>query len=333
MTTRATTVAVIVVLVVGGAAMLVAGASPLAGFAALLTGSLRGPHEIGETLLQTAALLFPALGVALAFRAGLFNIGAEGQLLLGGLAAGVIGALTAFPGWAEIPLLLLAGACAGGAWAAIAGFARARFGANEVIATLMLNVVATLLAGYLVAGPLKLPGAVSGETPPIATSAYLPVLIPQTRATLGILIAITLAGVMQVTIARTVFGYELRAVGANPEAARRAGINVAQTTFLAMTFSGAIAGIGGAAFVLGVLHRFNTSLSPGYGFIGIAVALVGGLDPLRIVAAALVFGILQSGAIAMQAEAHVPRDVVTIIEGLLIVVLAGGRYRSVLAHR
>ncbi|HEY0798011.1 MAG TPA: hypothetical protein VGD50_02620, partial [Candidatus Baltobacteraceae bacterium] len=218
------------------------------------------------------------------------------------------------------------GAIGGGLWGAIAGFLRARFGANEVIATLMLNILAVLLTTYLISGPLAAPGEASAQTATIARSAWLPILLPESRLTIALLIALALAVGLRYFFAQTVFGYELRAAGEAPEAARRAGIDLKKTALLAMTISGAIAGLGGATIVDGVLHRFNAQLSPGYGFIAIAVALVGNLDPLWIVVASFVFGILQSGALTMQALAHVPKDVVTFIEGLAIVALAARRY-------
>jgi ABC-type uncharacterized transport system permease subunit len=324
-TARDLLVALLVVFGVGSIAMLLAHASPIDGFSALFNGALGNPSEIAETLVQTTALLFPALGIALAFRAGLFNIGAEGQLVLGGLTAGILGAVIPLPGIVVIPIALIAGACVGGLWGGLAGFLRARFGANEVIATLMLNVIAALLATYLVGGPLKQPGAGASETPLLPQQAWLPAILPDTRLTISFIIAIVLAIALRYVFTRTVFGYELRAAGEAPEAARRAGIDLSRTALTAMALSGAMAGLGGATIVMGVLHRFNTGLSPGYGFVAIAVALVGNLDPLFIIIAAFAFGILQSGAIAMQAEAQVPRDVVGIIEGLVIIALAGRR--------
>jgi ABC-type uncharacterized transport system permease subunit len=318
-------VAAVVVFGVGSIAMLLAHVSPLAGFGALFSGAFGTTSEFAETLVQATALLFPALGIALAFRAGLFNIGAEGQLVLGGLAAGIAGYFVPGPLPVSLVVTLLAGAIAGGLWGGIAGALRARFGANEVIATLMLNVLAGLLAGYVVNGPLHLPGATAGETPLLAATAWLPALLPETRLTIAALLAIATAIVLRVVFTRTVFGYELRAAGEAPEAARRAGIDLGRTALLALTLSGAIAGLGGATLVTGVLHRFNTGMSPGYGFVAIAVALVGNLEPLWIVVAAFAFGILQNGSLSMQAEAGVPRDVVNVIEGLVIIALAGRR--------
>jgi simple sugar transport system permease protein len=193
----------------------------------------------------------------------------------------------------------------------------------------MLNVVAALLATYLVGGPFKSPAASGPETAPLPHAAQLPPIpfvLSDSRLTIALPIAIVLAFALRFVFDRTVFGYELRAAGDAPEAARRAGIDLRRTAFVALALSGAIAGLGGATIVMGVLHRFNTGLSPGYGFIGIAVALVGNLDPLWIVVAAFGFGMLQSGAIPMQAEAQVPRDLISVIEGLVILALAGRRF-------
>lgn len=323
-------IAIVLVFGVGSLAMLFAHVSPAVGFGALFDGAFGTPGEFAETLVQTTNLLFPALGIAVAFRAGLFNIGAEGQLVLGGFAAGWLGSALPLPPWLALPVVLLAGALAGGVWGAIPGFLRARFGANEVIATLMLNVVATLLATYLVGGPLAQAAGGAQETAPLPHAARLPDLVADSRLTWAFVIALVLAFVLRWALTRTVFGYELRAAGDAPEAAKRAGIDLGRTAFVAMALSGAIAGLGGATIVSGVLHRFNTGLSPGYGFIAIAVALVGNLDPLWIIVASLAFGMLQSGGIAMQAEAGVPREVVNLVIGLVIIALAG---RRVVAQR
>jgi simple sugar transport system permease protein len=307
-------------------AMLVAGVSPADGFEALFIGALGGRNQIAETLVQTTALLFPALGITLAFRAGLFNIGAEGQLVVGGLAAGAIGAHFIAPTPLAIFVLLAAGFIGGGIWGGIAGWLRAQFNANEIISTLMLNFVALALASYLVSGPLKSPAATGAETAPLPAASYLPILIPDTRLSIALLVAIAAAFVLRFVFNRTVFGYDLRAAGEAPEAARRNGVNMPRMTWLALSLSGAIAGLGGATIVTGVLHRFNTQLSPGYGYTAIAVALVGDLNPLWVCVAALGFGILEAGGLAMQALADVPKDAIHVIEGLIILVLAARRY-------
>ena len=318
--------AVALIVVLMSLAMIAAGTSPVDGFTALIVGALGGRNQIGETLVATTALLFPALGICLAFRAGLFNIGAEGQLLIGALCAGALGAVLSVPGPIGITLMLIAGALGGGAWGGIAGWMKARFGANEIIATLMLNFVAAYLALELVSGPLRGPLAAGAETAWLDPKYWLPPLLPGTRLSIALLLAVALALILQWIFSRTVFGYDLRASGEAPEAARRSGINLARLTWLALTLSGAIAGLGGATIVTGELHRFNTQLSPGYGFTAIAVALVGDLQPLWICVAAFGFGILEAGGLAMQASAQVPKDAIHVIEGLIIFVLAARRY-------
>jgi len=318
--------AILLVLVLMSLAMIVAGTSPLEGFSALLYGALGGRNQIGETLVTTSALLFPALGIALAFRGGLFNIGAEGQLLIGALFAGAVGAQLHVAGPLGIVLLLCLGALGGGLWGAIAGWMKARFGANEIIATLMLNFVAAYFALDLVSGPLKGPLATGAETAWLDPMYWLPTLLPHTRLSIGILVAIAIAVSLHWVFTRTVFGYDLRATGEAPEAARRSGVNIRRLTWVTLALSGAISGIGGATIVTGELHRFNTQLSPGYGFTAIAVALVGDLQPLWICIAAFGFGILEAGGLAMQASAQVPKDAIHVIEGLIILVLAARRY-------
>ena len=317
---------VALILVLMSLAMLIAGTSPIDGFTALIVGALGGRSQIGETLVATSALLFPALGIALAFRGGLFNIGAEGQLLVGALCAGALGAVLAVPAPIGMLVMLAAGALGGAAWGGLAGWMKARFGANEIIATLMLNFVAAAFALELVSGPLKGPLAAGAETAWLDPKYWLPTLLPGTRLSIALVLAAVLAVFLQWVFTRTVFGYDLRASGEAPEAARRSGINIAKLTWLALTLSGAIAGLGGATIVTGELHRFNTQLSPGYGFTAIAVALVGDLQPLWICLAAFGFGILESGGLAMQASAQVPKDAIHVIEGLIIFVLAARRY-------
>ncbi|HEV3152384.1 MAG TPA: ABC transporter permease [Candidatus Baltobacteraceae bacterium] len=318
--------AILLAFALAAVAMLIAGVSPLDGFSALFLGSLGGRSQLAETLVQTTALLFPALGVCVAFRAGLFNIGAEGQLLIGGLAAGALGAHLNVPAPLAAIALFAAGIAGGGLWGALAGWLRAKFSASEIISTLMLNFIAFSVASYLVSGPLKASAASGAQTAPLAPGAWLPILVPGTRLSVALLVALACAVALLWTLNRTVFGYELRASGEAPEAARRNGVNMARMTVLALTLSGAIAGAGGAAIVGGVLHRFNTQLSPGYGYTAIAVALVGDLHPLWICAAAFGFGILESGGLAMQALADVPKDAIHVIEGLIVLVLAARRY-------
>ncbi len=318
--------AIVIIVVLMSVAMIVAGTNPIDGFSALILGSLGGRSQIGETLVTTSALLFPSLGIALAFRAGLFNIGAEGQLLIGALLAGAFGGAVVMPPFLAIVIMLVLGAIGGGIWGAIAGWMKAKLRANEIISTLMLNFVAQYVTLWLVTQWLMGPAAIGAETAWLPDTYWLPTLIPHTRLSIGILIAIAIAVLLRFLFARTVFGYELRVAGEAPEAARRNGINLPRLTWLSLTLSGAIAGVGGATIVAGELHRFNTQLSPGYGYVAIAVALVGDLDPLKVCVASFFFGILEAGGLAMQASAQVPKDTIHVIEGIIILVLAARRY-------
>jgi general nucleoside transport system permease protein len=302
-------------------------ASPLRALEALFQGAFGSEQGVAETLVQTTALLFAGLGVAIAFRAGLFNIGAEGQLTIGGLCTALAGASLHLPAALEIPLCLLAGAAGGAIWGGIAGFLRARFGASEVITTIMLNYVAFLGAGYLVSGPLR-GDANAPETAPIATTAMLSPLIANTRLTVALPLALALAFALAWWLRRSVAGYELRAVGSAERAARYAGVDAKRVIIQAMSMSGALAGLAGATQVLGLLHRFNAGLSPGYGFTSIAVALLGGSDPIGVIFSAFFFGALQNGALAMQSLAGVPKDLVSVVEGLIILFMAARRFSS-----
>jgi simple sugar transport system permease protein len=258
--------------------------------------------------------------VAIAFRAGVFNIGAEGQLLAGAAAAAGISLI---PGvgssYASPWIALVAGGCAGGVWAGIAALLRARFRVLEVISTILLNFVALDLVGYLVRGPFQEPLHIYPQSATIAMAARLPRILPASRLHAGFLIAIAAAAVAWWILRRTAAGFRLRAVGANPDAARVAGeIDVGRTTSRAFVVSGAIAGLAGAIELTGVTFALYENISPGYGYTGIAVALLARLDPLGVLASGLLFGALEAGASAMQRDAGVPSVVVSIVEAMII---------------
>ncbi len=316
--------ALVLALVVSSLVMLAFRTDPLAAFEALTRGAFGSKQGLAETLVQTTALLFAGLGVAIAFRAGLFNIGAEGQLVAGGLCTAIAGAALHLPSIIEIPLCLIAGAAGGAVWGGIAGVLRARFGASEVITTIMLNYIAFLGSNYLVSGPLRGdPNA--PETAPIAATAIMTPIVADTRLTLALPLALALALFLAWWLVRTVAGYELRAVGKSERAARYAGVDPGAVIIRAMLMGGALAGLAGATEVLGLLHRFNAELSPGYGFTSIAVALLGASNPIGVIFSAFFFGALQNGALAMQALANVPKDLISVVEGLVILFVAARR--------
>jgi ABC-type uncharacterized transport system permease subunit len=309
---------------------LLAGALHLAGYdagralGALWRGSLGSTNAfVSATLVRATPLLLAGLGVALAFRAGIWNIGAEGQLLAGAAAATALSLLAGdIPRILLVPGVLAAGGLAGTLWASIAELLRRRRGVLEVITTIMLNFVALYLVGFLVHGPLQEPLGIYPQSAPIAGAARLPRLVPGTRLHAGFALALLVAPLLWWWFRSTAAGFRLRAVGANPDAARMAGrIDVARVAGMAFLASGALAGLAGAVEVSGVTFALYENLSAGYGYTAIVVALLGRLDPLAIVPSAILFGALESGALAMQREAGIPSVIVTVIEAVLILTL------------
>ncbi len=320
-------------LAAGSLVIVLAKGSPLAAYGALAHGALGSVQGLAETLAQTTVFIFAGLSVAIAFRAGLFNIGAEGQLVTGALCTAVVGAYVHLPWPLEIPLCLGSGALGGALLGSIAGFLRARYGASEVITTIMLNYLAYLGANYLVSGPLR--GSASApETAPIDAAGVLYPIVPDTRLTAALPLAVCAAVALWWWLRATVAGFELRTVGRSERVARYAGIAVSSIVVRTMALSGALAGVGGACEVMGLLHRFNAQLSPGYGFTSIAVALLAHSNPLGVIASGFFFGILQNGALSMQAQAMIPKDLVSIIEGLVILFVSASWVGAKLAlHR
>jgi simple sugar transport system permease protein len=316
---------VVLALAVGAVIILATGGDPLLAYRGLFDGAFTRPGAIAETLVWTTPYIFAGLAVTLGFKAGLFNIGGEGQLGLGALAAALAGyAIKGVPWPFHMILALLAGVIVGGLWGAIPGYLKARFGAHEVINTIMLNYVALLLSNYLLSGPMKDPNKLVAvaQTPKILESAHLPVLFNGTRLHWGFPLALVMAVLVYVLLRRTTLGFEIRAVGLNPSAARAAGISVERTIVVTMFLSGALAGLAGAVEVVGVDFYQAASFSVGYGFDSIAIALLGKTDPLGLVPAAILFGALRSGATRMQFLTQIPVDVIGIIQGLVLVFVA-----------
>jgi ABC-type uncharacterized transport system permease subunit len=274
------------------------------------------------TLVRAIPLIVIGVGVSLAFRAGVFNIGGEGQFALGAIAASIVGLFLPPLSVLSVALVLVAACAAGAAWAGIAAFLRARFGVLEVISTLMLNFVAANLVSYLVRGPLQEPSRIYPQSALIDEAARLPRFAESVRLHLGILIALAVAALAWWFLAKTAAGFKLRAVGASPSAALVTGrLNVGRVAALALVASGALAGLAGGMEVSGVTYALYENLSPGYGFSAIAVAMLAGLHPLRVVLAALLFAVLETGALGMQRDAGVPAVVANILEALTILVV------------
>jgi len=320
--------AVILAVLVGSLIIWLAGDDPVAAFSALLQGAFGGSAQIGETLMRSTPLIIVGVGLAYGFRAGLFNIGAEGQLFIGGMAGAYFGLVFgAWSGWVGIPVVLVLAAAAGAAWAFIPAILKARVGAHEVITTMMFTYIARYLVGWLVIGPLKAPGQVP-QTDMLPQSMRLPMLsslsggVAFGRAHVGFLLAVALAVAVWAVLKYTGLGFEARAVGFSPTAAENGGISIAATTVKSLCISGAFAGVAGAAEVLGVYHRIFETFSSGLGFTGIAVALLARNNPIAVIPSAILFGALYAGAPMMQLEAGVSKNVIFIIQGLIIFFVA-----------
>jgi simple sugar transport system permease protein len=304
----------------GALFILAIGEDPLAIYALMLHETLGTGYGLGQTLFKATPLIFTGLAVAFGFRSGLFNIGAEGQLYLGAFAAALVGAAwPAGPMPVLLPLAILAAASAGAAWGAIPGFLKARFGAHEVINTIMMNFIAFALVSFIGRGLFEPATVRTAEIAPGAQLARLSDWFPALRGApvnLSLLLGLLCAAAAQVLLFRSRFGYELRAVGLNAPAAEYGGVRLGRAQTIAMAISGAIAGLGGTNFVLGYKHFFELGFPGGVGFLGIAVALVGRNRPLGVVIAAVVFGALSHGGLVI--NQRVPKELVDILEAIVI---------------
>jgi ABC-type uncharacterized transport system permease subunit len=315
----------------GASALIIvlAGRDPAVAFGALLDGAFGSADSLSEVAVKTCPLLLCGLAIAISFQAGVWNIGVEGQLLMGALAMAALGTHDLpLPAGFTLGVYLIAAAAAGAVWAGIAGVLKRR-NVNEVISTIMLNFVALGFIGYLVQGPLMEAGGRYPQTDAILPALWMPRLVLGHRAHAGLLLALLIAGALQVLLYRAVAGYEMRAGGLNPAAARLAGIDVDGRLLLSLLVSGALAGLAGGIEVSAVTHRLYEHFSPGWGFTAIAVGLLGRLSPAGVVVAALFFGALDAGSNAMQRAADVSSVLVAIIQALVIfslVALERGRW-------
>jgi simple sugar transport system permease protein len=333
-------------LVIGGIAIIASGENAFTAYGALFGGSfgslgqiiegiriyfstgeskelLRGIYPFTESLVAATPYIFAALSVAVGFRCGLFNIGAEGQVLIGALCSAFVGySITGLPAFIHLPLALLGGALGGAIWGMIPGYLKARFGAHEVVNTIMMNWIAFKLSDWLLNGPMKASGF-RPVTPTIEETAELPRFFADPlRLNWGFVLALAAAWFVYWFLFKTTLGFEIRSVGANPDAAKYAGMNVTRNFVLVMALAGALAGLAGSSQVLGVDHWVGQGFSAGYGFDSIALALLGKSHPFGVVLAALLFGFLRSGATRMQSMAGIPIDIISIIQGLIVIFIA-----------
>jgi len=326
--------AVVAALLAGAVMLLLLGVNPLEAYAAMISGVFGSVSGITQTLVKATPLLLVGLGICIAFRASVINIGGEGQIILGAVMGTWFGLIfRTWPGWLLIPMTILAGFLAGAFWGFIPGLLKARFQVNEILSTVMLNAIALQLMNLLIRGPLIDPAGVTAGTY-LAQSERLPEqvwlarLVPQTLLHTGLLIAIGLAFVVYIFLWRTTIGYRIRAVGLNPDASRYAGVSVPMFQALSLTLAGGFAGLAGVIEVVGVQHRLLEGITSGYGFAGIVAALFGGLHPIGTIPASILFGGLLVGADKMQRAVQVPSALIDAILGLIVLFVVGSAYLS-----
>lgn len=315
--------ALVIALAISAGIIAATGGDVLLAFSALVDGAFGSGDSLSEVLVKACPLMLTGLAVTVAFRTGVWNIGAEGQLLMGALLAAAIGPhLAELPAVLAVPLCLVPAALAGAAWAWIAVELKLRRNVSEIISTIMLNFIALQLVGFLVQGPMMESGGRYPQSDALPLVAWLPRLLPPHRVHAGVLLALLMGVAVWVLLFRSVAGYEMRAAGLSPAAARLAGIAVESRLRLSLLLSGALAGLAGGVELSAITHRLYERFSPGWGFTAIAVALLGSLHPLGVIAAALFFGALDAGSNAMQRQANVSSVLVSVIQAVVILFLA-----------
>jgi general nucleoside transport system permease protein len=315
-------VALLIAAAVSAALIAVAGINPIQAFRALIKGSVGSRSDLAETIVQATPLILTGLAVTVAFRGRLWNIGAEGQFFAGAMAAYWVSAT--WPNLPKVPMALLvfsAAMIAGAIWAGIPALLKARFGANEVIVTVMMNFVMSSLLSYLLSGPWQDPNSSYLQTAKIPATADYSRLIPGTRIHLGLGIAVVAAVAVWFLLWKTTLGYEIRAYGINALASKHKGIPPMRIILLTLAISGAIAGLAGAGEVTGIHGRLRLDISTGYGFTGIIVALLGRLHPAGVILAAFIMGALLNGSLTMQITTGVPIAMAFLIRGVVLVAL------------
>ena len=303
--------------------LVLAGYDAPVAFGALYDATFKTMRTFGNTLNKACPLLFTGIAVAFSFRCNVFNIGTEGQFLLGAIAATVVGiTFTGLPGIVLILFMLVAGIVAGMAWGLLPGYLKAKRGVSEVITTIMFNYIALQLVGYLVRGPIKDIAQAEPQSFVIAQQGFLSYLLPDTRLHIGFFLGCIFAVIIYFLLFKTYFGYEVRAVGFNNTAAKCGGINVSRTMVLTMLISGGLAGLGGAIELAGNSHYLLENISPGYGYTAIAVSILASNNPIGIIFSSLLFGFLSAGSTAMQRAADVSASFVNIFQGVIIIFIA-----------
>jgi ABC-type uncharacterized transport system permease subunit len=301
--------------------IVLAGANVFTAYAKLFLSSLSTPFNLVETAVKAAPLVFTGLAVTVAFRAKFWNIGAEGQLLAGAMAAAFIGACEGLPAWSLVPLMIIGGALAGSIWALLPAVLKTRYKVDDVVTTLLLNFVIYYGMMALLDGPWKDPLSGYPDSPDIRTAAEFPILLRATRLHLGALLAAVAAVAVWLMMRHTTLGFEISAVGENLKASRYAGINIGGVILLTAITSGALAGLAGVGEVGGIHFQVMAGLSPGYGYTGIVIAMLARLNPIGVVPAAVFFAVIITGAEAMSRATGVPVFLADVIQGMSLITM------------
>lgn len=310
-----------IALALGAVIILLIDESPVAVFLTLMRGAFGDAEKIAGTLLQTTPILICGIAACIALRGGMFNVGIEGQLFLGGFAAAWVGFAFSLPPVLHVLAAMTLAVIAGALWIAIPAFFRVRFGTNEVVSTILANYIATLLTSYFTIFLFKRPGGWS-ETPPILTSAYLPELFTFSRLNIGLLIGLVLAIGAASFFRWTSAGYAATMVGSAPKFAEYGGVNVRRVGFGVLLVSGAVGGLAGGIETLGVHHRFMEGFAPGFGFDGLIAALLANGSPIGTIFTALFFGALRAGSLLLEVDTTASREIITVIQALIILAVS-----------
>ena len=313
--------AILLALALGAVIVIAINESPLRVLETLLRGAFGNQERIAGTLLQTTPILVCGVAACISFRGGLFNIGIEGQLFMGGFAAAWVGFSFALPPFIHMLVAIAFAVVAGLAWIAIPAYFRARFNTNEVVSTILANYVAILITSYLTIEFFKRPGG-QAETPPILPSAYLPEFFSFSRLNWGLVIGLVLAVATHLFFQRTSRGYAITEMGANPKFAEYGGIDIRRQTLLVLLASGAVGGLAGGIEALGVHHRFMDGFAPGFGFDGVIAALLANGSPIGTIATALFFGALRSGSLLLEVDTTASREIITVVQALIILAVS-----------
>ncbi len=318
-------ISILLAMFIGGIIILLMGESPIKAYSSLISGSLGSPRDIANTLSKSIPLLFTGLAVAIGFKGGTFNIGAEGQLTLGAMFAVIVGLfLGELPKIILVPLMFISGILGGALAGAIPGFFKAKFKISEVIVGIMLNYLIKHFTSYLVNGPIKAPGTVA-QTEMLSESGKLIKLLPRTQLTTALFIGIITVIIVYLFLWKTSFGFKMRAVGENVGAAVASGIKGNSMMIFSMAIGGSIASLAGITEVMGKQYRFIEGFSPSYGFTGIAVAVLGRNHPVGVVLSALLFGILDNGSLRMSRETAISSSIIVVIQSLVILFVSAPR--------